>query len=663
MCYKYSMIEKLREAWQQFQPNSFTVSLRKQMPDVYAWVIDQPYIIATKTVAAKAYTLLYPVAPKCENTNCENTVTTLSGSKWSSYCSNQCRGQYNSLKSRDKAKLTSQQNWGVDNPMQHQVVKDLVTTSMLANHGVAHALQSTTIYAERTKTMLARHGVEHAAQSPVIQAQTQSDWIKKYGVDNPMKLIIIKDKVCTTCRDRYGVDHAQQDPAIRSATENTNMERYGHKCAFQNEEVKAKSSATIYKRYGVANVSQSPIIHRKKLITSFKSKTFVLPSGKIIKLQGNEPQALKRLLAYFAENLFSFDCETFAYILDGKAHIYLPDFELLDTIIEVKSDYTYLADLNKNLQKFNAVIDKRGHMILIMIEAGHMQIIPLSKDIQNFASQFEDCKQLYIVDDTFVNLYFENSKLAVKFFDPRFENDKIYTDIYDKSKLITKFEDLGIQLMFVDINYLKNNFLSLSNTLRAKTNKNIERLFARKCIVRSLIASEARTFYNAHHIQGFAAGTYHYGLFFQDQLVSAMSFSTPRKGIGRARVNGSYELSRFASSVQVIGGASKLMKYFVKEISPVAIYSFSNNFYSKGDLYQKLGFTLESNVLPSYSYLAPNSSILEHRFGYTKHKLKNMPYYSDDISEKEIMEKNGYVRVYDAGKKSWILYFLSLDLS
>jgi hypothetical protein len=66
-----------------------------------------------------------------------------------------------------------------------------------------------------------------------------------------------------------------------------------------------------------------------------------------------------------------------------------------------------------------------------------------------------------------------------------------------------------------------------------------------------------------------------------------MTFSKPR-----FNRNYKYELVRFASKLgtQVIGGASKLLKYFEINYNPKSIISYADRRYSNGKLYYALGF-------------------------------------------------------------------------
>ena len=189
------MLDKLKLAWETFHSRSFTVSLRKQYPDVYKWVLDQPDIIPTKSFTDKVYTLLNPNQPICENTHCGNLVNTVNRLGWAKYCSSKCKGQQNSLNSRSKARITSRKNWGVDNPVQHQDIREKMKKTMMNNIGVEFALQSDTCQAKKSQAIFDLYGVYHAAQSPVIQHKMIDTYLNNFGYTNPSKRHIPQDVV------------------------------------------------------------------------------------------------------------------------------------------------------------------------------------------------------------------------------------------------------------------------------------------------------------------------------------------------------------------------------------------------------------------------------------------------------------------------------------
>lgn len=176
------------------------------------------------------------------------------------------------------------------------------------------------------------------------------------------------------------------------------------------------------------------------------------------------------------------------------------------------------------------------------------------------------------------------------------------------------------------------------------------KIYARKCIVREI--PFPREFLNSNHIQGIGSPTsINLGLFYKNNLISVMTFSS-----ARFTDKYEYELVRFCSVVfhSVVGGASKLFKYFVKNYSPKSVISYSDKRWSLGKLYQTLGFEYEHTSAPNYRYIKSGAQSLS-RYACQKHLLKSRfpEYYDDKLTEQEIMELAGYYRVYDCGSDVW----------
>ena len=132
-----------------------------------------------------------------------------------------------------------------------------------------------------------------------------------------------------------------------------------------------------------------------------------------------------------------------------------------------------------------------------------------------------------------------------------------------------------------------------------------------------------------------------------------MLFSKPRLGVG-SKYDG-YELTRFCNKLNtmVLGGASKLLNYFIKTYNPKEIRSYADRRWSNGDLYKTLGFVKIRINKPNYWYINGLKRI--HRFNCRKSKLGDMGYTITNKTEKAIMESIGYLRIYDCGTIQYIL--------
>ena len=130
-----------------------------------------------------------------------------------------------------------------------------------------------------------------------------------------------------------------------------------------------------------------------------------------------------------------------------------------------------------------------------------------------------------------------------------------------------------------------------------------------------------------------------------------MSFGSFRKNLGREKIDGGFELLRFANAknISVIGGASKLFNHFVKTISPVEIISYADRRWSMGNLYEQLNFTLSHCSEPNYFYVIGNER--KNRFGFRKDILISKFGCSPDDTEHNFCKNKGWYRIYDCGTK------------
>lgn len=173
------------------------------------------------------------------------------------------------------------------------------------------------------------------------------------------------------------------------------------------------------------------------------------------------------------------------------------------------------------------------------------------------------------------------------------------------------------------------------------------KIYARKTVVKKITAKEARPFLDRNHIQGFLAANKYLGLYYKDELVSIMTFNK-----SRFSKKYEYELGRYAVAIDtsVVGGASKLFKYFVNNFNPKSIVSYCHRFYSDGNLYKSLGMGLAGTTRPGYWYLHPDRVMVSTRQKFQKHKLKDkLPIFDPNKTEAENMLENGYTRIYDCG--------------
>lgn len=117
-----------------------------------------------------------------------------------------------------------------------------------------------------------------------------------------------------------------------------------------------------------------------------------------------------------------------------------------------------------------------------------------------------------------------------------------------------------------------------------------------------------------------------------------------------------WELIRFASKlgVQVIGGASRLLKHF-RNGHDGSIVSYADRRYSNGRLYESIGFKKIGESKPNYWWTKNHAKL--SRYQCQKHKLYKLlgNKFDPAKSESENMLLNGYSRIYDCGNLIYAL--------
>ena len=174
-------------------------------------------------------------------------------------------------------------------------------------------------------------------------------------------------------------------------------------------------------------------------------------------------------------------------------------------------------------------------------------------------------------------------------------------------------------------------------------------IHARKCRLEKISENIAHHFLAKYHIQGSARGAkYCYGLYsFNDELISVMTFGTPRYNR-----NYQWELLRLCSlpRIRVVGGASRMMQAFVKEVDPESIISYCDRAKFTGDVYYKLGFTLHHVSPPAKVWSKGQEHITDNLLRQRGFDQLFNANYGKGTSNEELIVKAGWRSVYDCGQ-------------
>lgn len=243
-----------------------------------------------------------------------------------------------------------------------------------------------------------------------------------------------------------------------------------------------------------------------------------------------------------------------------------------------------------------------------------------------------------------LDCYDKNLKFAVEYCGNYWHSEAQKADKkYHYNKFI-QCEQQGICLITLFEDEWDNRKPQVKNFIKAKLGVFDRRIYARKTIAKEIELGIARSFIEENHIQGKPQHiSSAYGLFSDDELLGVIS-------LGDHHRNGTETvLNRmcFKSGVQVVGGASKLFRH-IRSIVWGPIKTWSDNRWTGGEVYARLGFKLLNNLKVSYSYTKGKERFPKQSM--TKKNLGCPP----EMTEAEWCFRHGFYRIWDCGKRSWI---------
>lgn len=194
-----------------------------------------------------------------------------------------------------------------------------------------------------------------AQKSTKTREKLEKTCLERYGSNDPFNINNGRERGLNKCNNSLESSEKRK---------RTCLERYGAESTFGSKKFQEDIRDILFEKYGVRNVSQVPEIFDKILSNSYKGKEYIMPSGKIVTIQGYENLLLDELILEYHEDDIIVEAAKmpiFNYNIgeDDKIHRYFPDVFIAktNTIYEVKSTYTVKQDLEKNKRKFQSVID------------------------------------------------------------------------------------------------------------------------------------------------------------------------------------------------------------------------------------------------------------------------------------------------------------------
>lgn len=548
--------------------------------------------------------------------------------------------------SRAKQKATTKERYGVEFFTQSKQYRQVAEATNMKKYGVAWPMQNESILRKRDQTNLDRFGYTNPMYNKEVVAKLMAGYKERTGYDYPMHNPEVQAKSRETCKEKYGVESYSQTDEYKQKVRETSLERYGTEYPMQNAEIRNKAKQTCIEKYGVENYMQSEGAQAR---LSAKMKA-LYGKDRYSQLAEWKLQVMKECTNIDEWMKFTEDPKT--YILEHYDH---------------RPKYRELGkDLGVNPSAVSDVICRHGLKDMISRTSSYMEedIVDLLEEL-NIKYILHDRMHIYPYE---LDIYVPEYNFAIECNPtgthnssiPFIDSDAEVTPIgYHKMKT-DLCEKQGISLFHLfGYDWTSNKDIIIS-MIKNRLHRCNTIIYARRCKVVSVSGQDAIQFLNANHRQGNVNSPIRIGLEHEGNLVSIMTFSKVRNTIGSGSedLSNCWELVRFCSLINtsVVGGASKLFKYFVDTYHPQRIRSFSDRARTAGTLYLKLGFEKLRNTDPGYMWVDIKTNKAYSRVNAQKQNIRK--FLNDeniDLSktEKEIMIEHGYVQVFDSGAVVW----------
>lgn len=594
-------------------------------------------------------------------------------------CSRKC--------SAELRKQTNIEKYGGVAPACSEEVRSKMESTMEARYGVKHYAQSEDGLNKIKKTNLKRYGVVSYLETERVKQRNQELWANEAYVSS------VRSKIESTNLERYGIRCLFSDKDFRNKCKLSYIEKTGYAHPFQNPEVKQELKSNSLKKYGTEHPNQSEEVkekikaslqltfsdeRKKKEILEKRMKTSQERYGVPFYMQtqeGKEKVSKSIFDRFGVYHITKTKDWKQSVISDPSKSDYLLEFDSNPELFISK----YFKDKPTLMEVANLIGVSGTEAVSLRVHREHIEdqinyvYSQMEHSVYSFLKSLDNELRIernthQIITPYELDLYLPDYQLAIECNPISTHNSSINTWDESADPVHYKYhqmktnlcEEKGIFLFHLfgyEWTYHSDIIKSMLSNLLGM---NKEKIYGRKTSIIEVDSKTANLFLEQNHRQGSTNSNIRLGLLYEGELVSIMTFGKMRKGIGldSSDLSNCWELVRFCSKLNtsVIGGASKLFKYFIDKHSPKQIRSFSDRAHTKGNLYKQLGFKEIRRSDPGYLWVNLSTEKAFHRYNAQKQNIRN--FLKDDSidltkTEKQIMEEHGFVQLFDSGTITW----------
>ena len=549
--------------------------------------------------------------PKCQNPNCGKELRhdlkcrPLTGYV-STCCSAKC-GQLNPAH-KEKLKSLSIEKYGVDHPSKSVQFKQKIRNTL--------SIKDTDFWQQanekRKQTCLEKYGVDSVSKVEDIKAQANQTFANR--TDEQRQHTI--DQIKQTKLVRYGDVNYVNIEKIKTTRASFSQQKL--------DSIQNKRKQTCLEKYGVDSVSKVDDVIFKIQSTRNVTISTRFYDDIILHNEFVEPQFSREYYVEHSNDTLEWKCKKCGNIFSSKK-------------------YQHQSHVARCLKCFP---------LSQPVSGGEIEVFDFIANIVGQQNVIANSRK--VISPQELDIYVPDKRLAIEYDGVYWHSENMGTSNEYHLNKTNRCHEQNIKLVHIfDCEWHSKKDI-VQSRLKNMLGKYDEVVFARKCVIKEVDSFTTKDFLNDNHLQGWCQSKVSLGLFYNDVLVSLMTFGKPRFS-----KDYQWELLRFCNKLgyHVPGGASRLLKHFERQYQPTSLISFADRRWSTGNVYEKLGFVLHHTTKPNYWYwnYAKSAPYIENRMAYQKHKLKDvLTKFDESKTEIQNMFDNGYFRIFDCGNLAYV---------
>ena len=273
------------------------------------------------------------------------------------------------------------------------------------------------------------------------------------------------------------------------------------------------------------------------------------------------------------------------------------------------------------------------------------------QEIKDFFRDIKLHKVRKILNKKEIDLYSDEHKIGIEFNGGYWHSDKFRDKTYHINKSL-EAQDKGVFLFHIFEYEWADTRVKKIILDRLQGLFDIRRtsILADKCCIKEVPINVKKDFLYKNHIKNNDKSGITLGLYENDSLIFIMTFVEFKNNKSK------YKLLRFCSKLgyNVVGGASKLFKYFLKTYNPKSVVSYSDIGKDLDKDYRSLGFRQIRIIKPMCSWVKGPLLLPKRKCQPSYFIKKGWLKEGETKAIEQVMHEHNFYRIYDCGKKVWV---------